>query len=370
MSGKPAILAIKIVSDADKAQAGIRDVDRAFDGLEDSAKAAARAVDAQSDAARAAKRSLADVAESTDTLDSKAASATGALGALSSGFELVGLEKYATGLQSAAMATDFFSGVGEASTLVLETIKDSALASRLANLKQAASSRVAAVATRAQAVAQRVLNVAMRANPIGLIITAIVALVAIVVIAYKRSETFRRIVDRALAGARNAWDALKRTAGVVKDAIVGGFQRIGDMAGRVKSWVVDRLGGAFRRARDIAKGALALYLKPIQFVIDKIQDLVGWISNIRWPSPPGWLSKIGGVLGLSGGGGGGGAGLMSTRTLGATSLSTSALQSSGSGAFASPGGVTIVLQGVYDEDQAARRIEQLLGRRARRVRGS
>lgn len=40
-------------------------------------------------------------------------------------------------------------------------------------------------------------NLAMRANPIGIVITIITALVAAVVLAYKKSDTFRKIVDNA-----------------------------------------------------------------------------------------------------------------------------------------------------------------------------
>ena len=47
------------------------------------------------------------------------------------------------------------------------------------------------IVTKAQAAAQAVLNAAMSANPIGLIIAAIVALVAAFVVLWKRSETFR-----------------------------------------------------------------------------------------------------------------------------------------------------------------------------------
>lgn len=53
----------------------------------------------------------------------------------------------------------------------------------------------AAGATTAQAGAQRGLNAAMRANPIGIVITLLVALAAGLVYAYKKSETFRNIVD-------------------------------------------------------------------------------------------------------------------------------------------------------------------------------
>jgi len=51
-----------------------------------------------------------------------------------------------------------------------------------------------AVQTKVMAAVQWLLNAAMTANPIGIVIVAIVALVAALVIAYKKSETFRKIV--------------------------------------------------------------------------------------------------------------------------------------------------------------------------------
>ena len=60
--------------------------------------------------------------------------------------------------------------------------------------------RSAIIAVRA---AQISLNIAMIANPIGLIVIAIAALVAGFIIAYKRSETFRNIIDQIAAVARN-----------------------------------------------------------------------------------------------------------------------------------------------------------------------
>jgi hypothetical protein len=63
---------------------------------------------------------------------------------------------------------------------------------------------IAKVATAAWAVAQRILNAAFLSNPIGWIILAIVALVAAIVIAYRNSETFRRIVQAAWQGIQVA----------------------------------------------------------------------------------------------------------------------------------------------------------------------
>ncbi len=53
-------------------------------------------------------------------------------------------------------------------------------------------------------VVQRILNITMLTNPVFLVVAAIVALVAIIVIAYKKSETFRAIVQAVWAAIKTA----------------------------------------------------------------------------------------------------------------------------------------------------------------------
>lgn len=78
------------------------------------------------------------------------------------------------------------------------------------------ASLAAAAAMRTMAVAQRLLNLAMRANPIGIVITVLAALVAGLVVAYRNSETFRRIVDGAFktvaSAGRFMWERVLRPA--------------------------------------------------------------------------------------------------------------------------------------------------------------
>ncbi len=70
------------------------------------------------------------------------------------------------------------------------------------------------VATKAQAAAQWALNAAMSANPLGLIVIAIVAVIAALVLLWQNSETFRNIVT----GAFNAvWSAIQSAFNWVKD---------------------------------------------------------------------------------------------------------------------------------------------------------
>lgn len=195
-------LAIRLTADA-------ADASRAFDDVGDAATRMANDVeDATRDADRAASR-LDGVGDSAENLDDKAGKATGALGALSAGFELAGMEEYATGLQSAAMATDFLSGVGQSLSLVMELQVVQTAKAKAAALGHAIATKAQAAATKVSAAAQWAFNAAMSANPIGLVIAAVVALVAIFVVLYKRNERFRELVQNVMAKVSAAIDKLR-----------------------------------------------------------------------------------------------------------------------------------------------------------------
>lgn len=80
--------------------------------------------DAADQAARSSKR-METVADASDHIDTLGSKATSSLGALSSGFELLGPqgEGAAKGLLTAALATDALSGAGEAATIATDTLK-------------------------------------------------------------------------------------------------------------------------------------------------------------------------------------------------------------------------------------------------------
>lgn len=68
------------------------------------------------------------------------------------------------------------------------------------------------IATEGMTVAQRLLNIAMSMNPVGLIVAAIVALVAAFVVLWNKSDKFREFWI-------NLWEKIKEGASVVVDAI-------------------------------------------------------------------------------------------------------------------------------------------------------
>jgi phage-related protein len=311
-------LAIRLTADASDAAA-------AFDSVGSAADAMASEVDAASRKADQAANRLDGVADSADNLDDKAGRATGALGALSAGFELAGLEGYATGLQSAAMATDFMSGVGQSLKLVMEAQWVANAKATATTIAHTAAERARAVATKAAAAAQWLMNVAMSANPIGAVIVAVVALVAAFVLAYKRSEKFRNIVQAAMKVATfwvrkvidivmalvgwvkdnlpAAWVAMKDRAvamwAAIADKVVGFFNGLRDKAATVLGWVKDRftwLRDKLSPITDTIESGIDAAFAPIEWAIDKVQELIDWIGRIDFPDFPD-LNPFGKVLG-------------------------------------------------------------------------
>lgn len=80
-----------------------------------------------------------------------------------------------------------------------------ALAKFIGNINLAAArQKVVAAATRAWAFAQRLLNTAFLTSPLGLVIVGLTLLVGGLILAYKKSETFRNIVNSVWASIKTA----------------------------------------------------------------------------------------------------------------------------------------------------------------------
>lgn len=166
-------------------------------------------------------------------------------------------------LMAGQLAFDAISGVADLATLAMN-------ANKVATIATSVAQKAAAVASKAWAAAQWLLNAALTANPIGLVIVAIVALTAAVIIAYKRSSTFRSVVQAAFRGVQAAgrvlWSALKTYFGLIGAAfniITGRSRGMNAAVKRVLNGLVSfvrgipgRIGGALVHMFDpIANGA-------------------------------------------------------------------------------------------------------------------
>lgn len=123
--------------------------------------------------------------------------------------------------------------------------------------------------TKIMAAVQTALNIVLAANPIGIVILAIVGLVAAIVVAYKKSETFRNIVHKVGALLKGAFAAALR---LVKTA----FDRLKSAVNAVRSV----LSGAFKKAVNVAKSAIDAAKNAINAIKDAFSRLIDKIKSV------------------------------------------------------------------------------------------
>lgn len=192
----------------------------------------------------------------------------------------VAVSGFAAGLRNANLA--FAAGASQATVLgaalrsqILLWNQQAAAAgvSTARIIVQAAVQKAVAAATRVWAAAQWLLNAALSANPIGIVIGVLVALVAAVVIAYKKSETFRNIVN-------GAWAAIKQGIAVAWAAIKPVFSAIARVVGVVLKIAFVVLKNTIKAAWIAIQIAVKLawaFLKP------QFQAIKAFVSNVLGP---------------------------------------------------------------------------------------
>jgi hypothetical protein len=137
---------------------------------------------------------------------------------------------------------------------------------------------LAAGATKIWSGVQAVFNAIMDANPVAIIVLALVALVAALVLAYKKSAAFRAIVQAVFRGlaaaAKVVWGAIVKAF----HGIVAAFDWIVDAAKAVVGWIKSHWKLLL----------LAVLLGPIvlivKLIIDHFQAIVDFFKKI-----PGWI---------------------------------------------------------------------------------
>lgn len=193
-------------------------------------------------------------------------------------------------------------------------------------LAVAAAKGVATGATKAYTAAQWLLNGAMSANPLALVILAVIGLTAAIVIAYQRSATFRTIVqgafDTALTAASATWNWIKNNwplllailtgpIGLAVAAIVKNWDKVETAVAAVKT-VIGTIAGAVTNLKDSpalagidnafgtvfgavksvinsAADAVNNVIGKVQSAINLVNSLAGKVSSV--------VSKAGGLAG-------------------------------------------------------------------------
>lgn len=329
MAGKAAELAIRLT------EQGAADAAAGLDKVGSSAASMGDKVESAGRSAEKGAAGLDKTAEGADEVASKGAQAAGAMAGLG---DLIG-GPFGAAMQTGGIGLQAMADSGDLLNAALENSVVSSLRAKAATVAKTVADKASATATRVMTVAQKALNLAQRASPVLLIVTGVLLLVGAVTLAYKRSETFRKIVDKALAVAR---------AGVSK--VVGAFKALGPIVGKVAQFigtvvktyvgvyvkafqlslavvkavwgtirdtvsnvaqaitgkasaVRDKLTGAWRTIRDVGVKAFQALTDPVQKIIDLVQGLLDKISSIHLPHLPGFLGGGGGGSGSGSGGG-------------------------------------------------------------------
>ena len=124
-----------------------------------------------------------------------------------------------------------------------------------------------AAATGTATVAQTGLNTAMAANPIGAVILAIEALIAVGVLLYKNWDTIK-------AGAQSLWNKFKDVSIRIGNAFSGAFNKIKNAAKTALEWVGDKLSWLNDKIESIPiLGSLYKGAKGV------LGDAIEWVDN-------------------------------------------------------------------------------------------
>ncbi len=128
--------------------------------------------------------------------------------------------------------------------------------------------------------AQTGLNTVMAANPVGLIVTAIAALVGILVTLWNTNEGFRDAVtgiwEKIKAVFVNAWEAIKS----VWDAVKPYFEAIWEAIKSAFSAVSDVLGGFFSAAWDAIKAVWDTVTGYFEAVWNTIKGIFSVVKSV------------------------------------------------------------------------------------------
>lgn len=211
--------------------------------------------------------------------------------------------------EGAAAASGAAAGAKEAEVVATNTGIIASARAKAAMIGQAIATKTVAAATKVWTAIQAAFNFVMALNPIALVVIAIVALVAAIIIAYKKSETFRKIVDAAFRGIKavaiSVFEFLKKYIGIaidyvvstVKNGIAGfvavwnGITAIYNKVNEFRNKVIGYVLGLVKRFTDIGKNIMGGLrdgiAAGIQWVKDKVKGLGGLI--------PGWLKSVLGI---------------------------------------------------------------------------
>jgi phage-related protein len=160
-------------------------------------------------------------------------------------------------------------GATQALIVTVGVLAAGIVAASVASKAWAAAQLAVKAATAVWTAAQWLLNAALTANPIGLVVAAVAALIAGLVLAYQKSETFRAIVDQV-------GRALKTVLGTALELIIGYYSTLWAIVKKV----ADVFTGVFTAGINVAKAAIAALFGPLEKVLGLLGKVGGLLGSV------------------------------------------------------------------------------------------
>lgn len=255
---------ISVLADAGQASQSMRDfattVQRSMTSASGSASEGVTSLKTSTGEIR---RSMDDAAEGFDRTDTAA----------------MGFRDGVTGIQDAmSLAKGDFDNFGEALLLGGFAIGD--MASSMVNFMiPALKGGIGWIKN--LTIVQRIMNITMLSNPVFLVVAAVAALTAVLVVAYRRSETFRRVVDAVWATMRGAWGRIPGFVSSIVQRIAGFFSGV---KGKILGFFSGAGGWLKKAARDIINGFVDGLRAGFRRVEDTLGSLTGMIPDWKGPA--------------------------------------------------------------------------------------
>lgn len=242
----------------------------------------------------AAERMGARVGESATGFD-RAAESSDVAESRAQGFSdtLTGTADVAAGT-SAIMKGDLFEGfttlgggladlAGGFTEFLIPAIARATAAFQASKVGQLAS----AAATKVAAASQWILNAAMSANPIGLVVIAVVALIAIIVLIATKTDWFQRAWKASWGWIKDAasstWEFLKKIPGWIGDA----FGKVADFIVRPYKWAFNKVAEAWNNTIGRLSWSVPDWIPGIGGNTISVPNLPYFHAGGRVPGAPG-----------------------------------------------------------------------------------
>lgn len=169
---------------------------------------------------------------------------------------------FTAGQNSSAIATGLASGALKAHEIIVGLLTGKIT--------------LAQVATGIWTKVQAGLNAVMSANPIALVVMAIAAIVAALVLAYQKSDTFRAFVDQLWASLKEKLEpVIQSVSNFITGTLVPAFQAVGD-------WITTAVVPALQQ--------LGSWLQ--EHILAAFQAVSGWITGTLVPTFQAWGDYI------------------------------------------------------------------------------